>query len=199
MQTWPREELEQAFRTYFMIGPVEEDWEAWSRLFTDDAVYFGDFWGTFRGPAEIQLFLEGTMSAGAHVYSVLTWYRVADDRVIYEVLNRADHPTEGGAPIDFPSLTVITYAGDGRWSSEHDWWVMRDMVRHRNEFLAACAEAGIDPEQQRRRLSRRDWGPWVDWARPKPGHETSPSWLRTGATPIAHVREMTFGERPPPA
>jgi hypothetical protein len=46
MQTGPREELEQAFRTYFMTGPVEEDWEAWSGVFTDDAVYFGDFWGT---------------------------------------------------------------------------------------------------------------------------------------------------------
>ena len=96
--------MEAAFRLYFMTGPVHEDWTAWSRLFTDDALYHDHFWGTFRGPSEIERFLEGTMSAASHVYSPLRWYSVGDERVVYEVLNRADHPIEGRAPIEFPSL-----------------------------------------------------------------------------------------------
>ena len=53
--------MEEAFRHYFLTGPVGEDWVAWSQLFTDDAPYFDHFYGTFRGPHEIQMFLESTM------------------------------------------------------------------------------------------------------------------------------------------
>jgi len=37
MTDWTRDEIEAAFRHYFLTGPVYEDWVAWSRLFTDDA------------------------------------------------------------------------------------------------------------------------------------------------------------------
>jgi ketosteroid isomerase-like protein len=197
MAVWSHEELESAFRTYVMTGLVNEDWTGWSKLFTDDATYFDHFWGTFRGPSEIERFLETTMSGGAHVYSPLVWYRVAGDRVIYEVVNRADHPVEGREPMDFPSLQVITYGGEGRWSSEHDWWVMYDMVRHRNRWLAACAEAGVDPDKQKSRLSRQDWGTWVDWARPAPGHEPRPSWLGKEVKPVLTLQDIDFGVRNP--
>ena len=33
-----RGEVEEAFKHYFMTGPVMEDWIAWSHLFTEDAV-----------------------------------------------------------------------------------------------------------------------------------------------------------------
>ena len=66
----PREEVEEAFRHYFMTGPVEEDWIAWSKLFTDDAVYWDHYWGRFTGPAEVQMFLESTMSAAAAAWTI---------------------------------------------------------------------------------------------------------------------------------
>lgn len=90
--TVPRAEMEEAFRNYFLTGPVHEDWAAWSRLFTDDARYDDHFWGAFRGPTEIQRFLEGTMSFAAHVYSPLMWYAIDRNRVVYQVVNRADNP-----------------------------------------------------------------------------------------------------------
>jgi hypothetical protein len=47
-------------------------------------------------------------------------------------------------------------------------------------------------------MTRLNWGPWVDWARPPDGHEAKPSWLgRSDVRPIATVREMDFGERNP--
>jgi len=187
-----RAEVEAAFKTYFMTGPVNEDWASWSRLFTDDAPYNDHFWGTFHGPLEIQRFLEGTMSYAAHVYSVLQWYVVGEDRVVYQVLNRADNPVAGGAPIDFPSLQVIEYAGAGKWASEADWWTVPEMKIFNQRYQAALAEAGgevADP------LSRGDWGGWVDWARPAEGHVTKPSWVGQNVAPIASMADMDLGVR----
>ena len=82
----------RAFRHYFLTGPVGEDWVAWSQLFTDDAPYFDHFYGTFRGPHEIQMFLESTMSFAPHVYSPLVWYNIDGDQIVYKVVNRADNP-----------------------------------------------------------------------------------------------------------
>ena len=76
MSTFARDEVEAAFKHYFLTGPVLEDWTAWSQLFTDDAVYFDHYYGRFRGPAEIERFLESTMMHGRHVYSVLEWFNL---------------------------------------------------------------------------------------------------------------------------
>lgn len=191
-----RDEVEAAFRTYFLTGPVYEDWVAWSKLFTDDATYRDRFWGTFHGPEQIQRFLEGTMSFASHVYSALMWYVLDGNRIVYQVVNRADNPEPGGPPIDFPSLQVIRYAGDGRWSSEEDWWTINDMRLFNDAYQAAAAAHDHDDTVSRGTLSRLDWGPWVDWARPEPGHAARPSWLGRDDVPrISRLSEIHFGER----
>jgi hypothetical protein len=186
-----RDEVESAFRHYFLTGPVHEDWKAWSQLFTEDATYNDHFWGTFHGPSEIQRFLEGTMSFAAHVYSPLVWYVIDGARIVYKVVNRADNPEPGDDPLEFPSLQVIQYAGDGRWSSEDDWWTVAEMKLFNQRYAAARERAGqnaIDP------LSRSDWGS-IEWARPAPGHEAAPSWLGQDVPPISSMAAMTFGVR----
>jgi ketosteroid isomerase-like protein len=190
-----RGEVEEAFRRYILTGLVGEDWIAWSQLFSDDAVYRDHFWGTFRGPAEIQRFLEGTMSFASHVYTVLVWYNIDGAQVVYKGLNRADNPEPDGPPIEFPSLQVVRYAGDGKWSSEEDWWILREMKQFNQRY--AEASRARDPDHKHK-LSRLDWGPWVDWARPAPGAHPTPSWLgREDVTPITSLGDMTFGERTP--
>ena len=174
MADFGRDEVKAAFQHYFLTGPVGEDWVAWSQLFTEDAPYFDHFYGTFRGPHEIQMFLESTMSFAPHVYSPLVWYNIDGDQIVYKVVNRADNPQPGGAPIEFPSLQVIHYAGDGKWSSEEDWWIVREMKRFNEQYQAACREHDPDFPQQ---MSRRDWGSWVDWARPAHDGSAKPSWL----------------------
>jgi limonene-1,2-epoxide hydrolase len=188
---FPRDEIEHAFRRYFLTGPVNEDWVAWSRLFTDDAVYTCHFWGTFHGPAEIQTFIEGTMSCAPQCYSALHWYAVDDGRVVYRVLNRADDPA-GGPPIEFPSLQVVTYAGDGRWSAEEDWWILHESKAWGKRYAAAAV---ADPGHAAR-MTRQDWGPWVDWARPAPGAHPEPSWVgRTDVVPVRSLADLTVGVR----
>ena len=73
MGAFDRNEVEAAFRHYFITGIVMEDWIAWSKLFTDDAVYFDHYYGRFHGPAEIQLFLESTMMYGRHCYTAVSY------------------------------------------------------------------------------------------------------------------------------
>lgn len=192
-RAFSRAEVVDAFKRYFMTGPVFEDWIAWSHLFTDDAVYFDHHYGRFRGPQEIQLFIESTMMAGRHCYTVLEWYNVDGNRIVWKGINRADHPDSSQKPFDFPSLQVIEYAGDGRWRSEEDWWLPSELARFARGYAEACRT--IDPGFAEE-LSRRDWGE-VDWARPPEGHRSSPSWLgREHEIPTVRRREdMKFGER----
>jgi hypothetical protein len=192
MSEFSRDEVEEAYRHYFMTGPVNEDWVAWSQLFTADATYLDHFYGTFHGPEEIQKFLESTMSFAPHVYSALEWYNIDGTQIVYKVWNRADNPEPGGAPIEFPSLQIIRYAGDGKWSSEEDWWIVKEMKAF-NVAYEAASEAH-DPKFKEK-MSRADWGQWVDWARPGEDH-VAPSWLGRDDVPkVTNVREMSFGER----
>lgn len=188
-----RAEVEEAFRHYFLVGPVLENWVEWSKLFTDDAVYTDHFWGTFDGPAEIQRFIEGTMVTAPQVYTVLDWYAIDGDRVVYRAINRADNPVAGGPPYDFPSFQFVTYGGAGSWAAEEDVWVAWESKQWADSYLGACAQH--DPTHPQRR-SRLDWGS-VSWARPPVGHAASPSWLgRTDITPLRSRRDVDFGRRP---
>ena len=138
MKQFDRAEVEAAFKHYFLTGPVMEDWTAWSKLFTDDAVYFDHYYGRFTGPQEIEWFLESTMSFGCHVYSPLEFYNIEGNRIVYKVINRADSPEPGGAPFEFPSLQIIHYAGEGKWASEEDWWIQAEMKRFAKGYADAA-------------------------------------------------------------
>ena len=138
MDGHPRAEVEAAFRHYFLTGPVLEDWAAWGDLFTDDAVYQDHYYGRFVGSTEVRKFLESTMGFAPHVYSPLIWFNIDGDRIVYKVWNRADNPDPAGPPAQFPSLQVIQYAGDGKWSSEEDMWTVKEMKRFNEAYEAMC-------------------------------------------------------------
>ncbi|WP_024795309.1 nuclear transport factor 2 family protein [Tomitella biformata] len=193
MGEFSRSEVEAAFRHYFMVGQGTENWEGWAHLFTGDAVYHDHYYGKFTGPGEITRFIEGTMGAAPHVYNPLVWYVIDGNRVVYEVLNRADNPEPGGPPIEFSSWQNIIYAGNGKWRSEEDIWLMGEMKRFVKEYNEALAKF---PQTEEQRLSRRDWGDWVDWARPADGHETRPSWMdRENFAPYGSRAELDVGVR----
>lgn len=189
-----REEVEAAFRTYFMTGPVNEDWVAWSQLFTDDATYFDHHYGTFRGPSEIEQFLERTLSAAPQLYTALVWYNIDGDQIVYKGLNRADNPEPGGPVFEFPSLQIITYAGNGKWSSEEDWWLPAEMAAFAKGYYKASQKFDKDHAAK---MTRQDFGPWVDWARPEPGHAPSPSWLGKDLPVVRSADDLGIGERIP--
>jgi SnoaL-like domain len=188
-----RDEMEREFRRYYVTGPVLEDWVGWAHLFSDDAIYFDHYYGTFTGPGEIAPYLEGTMGASPMVYTVLKWYVIDGDRVVYECLNRADNPEPGAPPIDFPSYQIVDYAGGGKWSREEDIWIVGEMKAFANRYREA--ERAF-PQTLEDKLSRNDWGHWVEWARPASGHQARPSWsTKSDFKPFRGIADINFGVR----
>lgn len=192
--TFSRDEVEEAFKHYYLTGPVNEDWVAWANLFTDDAVYHDHFWGTFHGPGEILRWIEATIGGAPQCYTVLDWYTIDPNGVVvYRAINRADNPEPGGPPLDFPSIQTAFYAGNGKWRGEEDWWVMRESKNWGEAYMAAAAKH--DPDHASK-MTRLDWG-HIDWARPVPGHTPNPSWMREGAKIVHRLKDMDFGVRNP--
>ena len=50
MTTFDRDEVERAFRNYWQLGAVGEDWDAWcDECFTDDVTYIEHILGNKKG------------------------------------------------------------------------------------------------------------------------------------------------------
>jgi hypothetical protein len=72
-----------------------------------------------------------------------------------------------------------------------DWVAWKLFNQRYTEARTRAGDGALDP------LSRSDWGPWVDWARPAEGHQARPSWLGRNVPPIARMADMDIGARHP--
>jgi hypothetical protein len=160
--SWDRPEVEQAFRQYWQLGAVGENWDAWcDQCFTDDVTYIERVLGAHSGREAVRAWINPTMAEYGEIYTAYEWHMVGDDgRVVVYMQNRRDNPQPGAAPIDFPGMTVLQYAGDGRFSLEEDFWSLPEGVRTMKEYQAACRE--FDPEHAKKR-TRLNWGSGPDW------------------------------------
>ena len=114
---FPRDEVEDAFAVYFETGPVREDWEAWVELMVDDVFYVDHWWGPLHGKDEVKVWIAASMGGVPEIYTVLDWYTIENEKVVFHMQNRRDNPDPDGPPyFDFPGLSVATYAGDGKWA-----------------------------------------------------------------------------------
>jgi len=162
------DEVEQAFRGYWQTGAVAEDWDAWCDLFTDDARYVEHFFGEMRGRETIRAWIRPIMLEDyPELYTVYEWHMASPDgRVVVYMQNRRDHPSGSGV-IDFPGVTILQYAGDGRFDFEEDFWAFSTAQRATDAYAAACAE--LDPDHPAKR-TRADWGDGPDWTRGSPSY-----------------------------
>jgi hypothetical protein len=184
-----RNEVEEQFAHLYFTGCVQEDWTSWADLFTDDCRYVEHFWGVLNGRDEVRRWIDPVMLGVPEIYTVLDWYMIDDDKVVWALQNRRDNPDpDGPAYFDFAGLSVAWYAGDGRWAGEEDYWDVRGARTTAEDYAAACRKTGTT--EPAAKLTRRHWpahGP--DWARfdgpPRP------SWLgRTDIAPITKPREL---------
>jgi hypothetical protein len=171
-------EVEDAFRNYLRLGNVEEDWPAWAALFTDDALYIEHVFGTMHGRDAIKAWIVPTMAANPAVYGVYIWHMVDGDRIAFYLQNRRDHPDPSLGAIEFPSLSILEYAGDGKFSAEEDFYSAREVVRTTEVYREACR--GRQPDV----FTRRHWaGP--DWAR---GYAEAPERTKQAVRDMAEGR-----------
>jgi SnoaL-like domain len=149
-----RDEVEDAFRTYWRTGAVGEDWDAWADLFTEDAHYIEHVLGDLHGREAIRTWIKSIMPQYPELYTAYEWHSVdeATGRVMVYMQNLRDHPS-GMGTIDFPGITILQYAGNGRWSLEEDFWAVPKAYKTVETYAAACKE--FDP-------AHRDKRTWLD-------------------------------------
>jgi hypothetical protein len=177
MARFARAEVEEAFAHFFKLGCVDEDWAGWAKLFIPDAVYHDHFWGPLYGRREVEVWIDAVMAGVPEIYTVLDWYTIEDATVVWHCQNRRDNPSGDGPPYwDFPGLSVASYAGDGLWASEEDFWD-RDGARRTSVAYAAARErAGAHDVPSK--MTRRYWPVHPEWARTD--ELPKPSWLGRG-------------------
>jgi hypothetical protein len=163
MGKFTREELEQAFQTYWRTGAVGEDWNAWCDLFTENAHYVEHMYGDMLGREAIRAWIVPIMEKYGEIYTAYEWHVVDPDsgRIVVYMQNRRDHPG-GKGTIDFPGVTILEYAGGGKFRLEEDFYSIRGRDVSMQAYTAACAE--IDPEHPKKK-TRWDWGGGPAWTR----------------------------------
>lgn len=126
-----------AVRAKIEVG--ELPWSALADFFTDDATFIDPAWGRIKGIAEIRKFLDESM-LGLEDWSFPTeWTMIDGHRLVTMWYNRLGGSRADGAHYQAPGISVMHYAGDGKFNFEMDLLNMA----HVNEIIG---EAGWMPK-----------------------------------------------------
>ena len=142
-----RDEVEAAFQRFWMVGNVDENWRQWPSFFTEDVRYVEHIYGEMRGRDAVFRWITELMEKNRDVHAVIDWYMVKGRRVVVNMQNRYYHPDPACAPLDFPGITILEYAGDGRFGYEEDYWCLRTAKACHATFhdaVARCGGRGLD-------------------------------------------------------
>ncbi len=126
MAGFEREEIERAFAQYCAAREqaiARSDWSIWAHQFTEDAEYLEHAYGRFHGRQAIEDWIVGVMEPFPSMTFPNDWVVVDEEKgwVVFQCQNRLEHPTDaGGPPFQFPTWTLLHYAGDSLWSYEED-------------------------------------------------------------------------------
>jgi limonene-1,2-epoxide hydrolase len=143
----PQAEIEEAFAEFVQRGAQDRDWPAWAGLFTDDALYVEHNLGTFHGQGEITQWIESAMAPFPAMTFSIDWHVTEGDRVAFYIWNHLPDPAGGADRYSFPNISLIDYAGDGRWSREEDFYNPADANRVVGEWYRAGGSASTGPDE----------------------------------------------------
>ena len=136
----PRAEVESAVAAYVAVrermDAGDGGWEDMAALFTDDATYIDPAWGRIEGRENIRDFFEKSM-AGLTGYGWSTpenWTMCEGPRLVSQWDQVLGHQPDG-TPWLVAGLSILYYAGKGRFCYSHD---MLNMT-HIGETLKAMA------------------------------------------------------------
>jgi ketosteroid isomerase-like protein len=118
-----RKEVDEAFTEYQKVSAeaaASGDWNAWADQFVDDSCYVEHHYGVMRGQAKIRSWIGSVMTGpAANMDFPVVHYSIDGDLVYSYILNRF-LPADGSTPFQFPVVTILCYAGGGRWCYEED-------------------------------------------------------------------------------
>lgn len=149
MARWTRAELEEAFAAYqrtALRAGTTGDWNPWADQFTEDATYVEHHYGTFGGREAIRRWITETMASfpgNAMPHFPVEWYVIDEERgwVVAQIWNRMADPGDGSVH-QASNITLLKYAGDGRWSYEEDVYNPAHFATMLEGWMARKAELG---------------------------------------------------------
>ncbi len=143
MSTYSREEILATVRRFEEANAEAERDGDWSRLadfYTEDAVYTYvglAAGGTVeaRGRDEIRRVVLGRDMEPYRGWTYpYEWVAIDGNRVVTKWWNRAPGPRPDGSPIQCPGISVLEYAGGGRFKSQFDLFDRLSVKECRDEW-----------------------------------------------------------------
>jgi len=124
MASYSRKEVEKAVEALHRLrdkaSAGEIGWEALADMFTEDATYIDPAWGRFKGRDAIRQFLGDSMQGLKDWKFPTEWHAIDRNRVISRFQNRLPGRRADGTYFDVPGVSIIEYAGGGKFSFEED-------------------------------------------------------------------------------
>lgn len=124
MPEYPKQEILDTYDRYVEARDRAErgevGWDELASFFTADATFIDPAWGRVEGIANVTTFLAESM-AGLEGWSFpREWTLVEGDRLVTGWQNRLPGARADGTPYQAPGISIMRYAGDGRFSYEED-------------------------------------------------------------------------------
>jgi SnoaL-like domain len=147
--TFSRDELVEAFAGFeATVGRAAEtrDWDPWVDQYTDDVTYVEHAAGTMHGRMEVRRWIWKTMEEfpGSYMTSFPSLWTVIDEargRVLCEL----DNPMRD--PGDATNISIVTYAGDGKWRRQEDVYNPLRFVAATVKWCRKACELGTLPDE----------------------------------------------------
>ena len=157
MPTYSQREQDalDAYRRYVdQRAACERGDAAWSSIgdfFTEDAVFIDPAWGRLEGRAAMADFFDWSI-VGLDGWSFPEqWTMVDGDRVVSFWWNRLPGTRPDGSPHQAPAMSILHYAGDGRFDYELDLMNIVEVTEVLGEAQWAPGEGfqfpGPDPDR----------------------------------------------------
>jgi ketosteroid isomerase-like protein len=154
--THPRDEVQASVDSYLALRDrIESGAATWldlAEIFTDDAVYIDPAWGRIQGIDQIREFLVESMRGLEDWRFPVTFAAIDGDDVVVAWRQVLPGGRPDGRPYQQTGVSLMRYAGDGRFSFEEDLLnmahVLEDLAesrwRPRPGFTAPPAEPDRD-------------------------------------------------------
>jgi len=121
-----RAEIEAAIEHYLELRRAactgERPWSDLAEVLTDDIVFVDPVWGRHEGRDRVVAFLRDSMAGLDDWDFPHLWQMIDGDKVVLGFTNRLPGRRSDGGYWDVESVSVLDYAGGGRFSREADFF-----------------------------------------------------------------------------
>ena len=146
MGHFTKAEIQSEFERY-LGRSAACDWAAWAEHFTEDAEYVEHEFGVMHGRDAIREWIVATMAPAVDMTFPVEWSVIDEDRdrVVFFSWNQFPAlPGHQPADFQFGTISIIDYAGDGKWKRQEDIYNAKEADAALTRYLETAAAEGVD-------------------------------------------------------